>query len=200
MFINLARFYEEGIKFRPGKVNTTDSVAEVGYLCYAYEGERRVLFTPVSYAMNLSNDITVFVIILISSGISFIAFKKEVHAMNKSPEMKRDELKRFRFNFIARLKERKLGAIIFCICLCYVFLRLPLTIIGNESIPYWKLKFAIFMFLYNLQFTFHSVVYPIGGKEFRYCYLDMLKKIFPCCFKCLSTSSMHMSLNITPSY
>ena len=102
------------------------------------------------WVMNLANDITVFLVILISSGISIISFKKAVQEMNDLEEMKRDELKRFRFNFIARLKQRKLGAMIFCICLCYVMLRLPLTIIGNEGIPQWKFAFASCLFPYNL--------------------------------------------------
>ena len=109
--------------------------------------------------------------------------------MNEAEEMERDELKRFRYNLISKLKERKLGAMVFCICLCYILLRLPLTIIGNESIHYWNFKFAFCMFLYNLQFTIHSVIYPIGGKDFAICYLDMLKKIFPCCCHIHSTNA-----------
>ena len=192
MLSNLARIFEQGITFKPGKTNQTLD-EEVGYLCYAYEGPKRVLFTTMSYTISLVNDIVVFVVILISSGISIFAFKKEVQEMNEAEEMERDELKRFRYNALSKLKERKLGAMVFCICLCYILLRLPLTIIGNESIQYWNFKFAFCMFLYNLQFTIHSVIYPIGGKDFAICYLDMLKKIFPCCFHLRSTND-NMSL------
>lgn len=202
VLINLARVFEQGITFKPGKTNQTPD-EEVGYLCYAYEGRQRVLFTTMSYAINLVNDIAVFVVILISNGISIFAFKNEVQKMNDAEVMERDELKRLRYNIISKLKERKLGAMVFCICLCYILLRLPLTIIGNESIHYWNFKFAFCMFLYNLQFTIHSVIYPIGGKDFAICYLDMLKKIFPCCFHNHSTNanmSFHIPLHLKASY
>ena len=194
IIIHIGRIFEKGITFQHGKANVysidhknVSNHDEVGYLCYAYEGDKRLLFTPMSYIMNLVNDITVFLVILISSGISIIAFKKEVQKMNHSEEMKRDELKRFRFNFIARLKQRKLGAMIICVCLCYVMLRLPLTIIGNEGIPHLKFAFASCLFLYHLQFTLHSIIYPIGCREFRNSYLDVLKKVFPCFLKNEST-------------
>ena len=204
VLINLARIFEQGITFNTGKTNQTlESPEEVGYLCYAYEGPKRVLFTTWSYAINLVNDIMVFVVILISSGISIFAFKIEVQEMNEAKEMERDELRRFRYNLISKLKERKLGAMVSSICLCYILLRLPLTIIGNENINYWNFRFAFCMFLYNLQFTIHSIIYPIGGKDFAICYLDLLKKIFPCCFHNETTKnnmSYHLPLHLKVSY
>ena len=68
MLIHLARLFEKGIIFQHGKAfdtnrtpiesnktidvfNNVSSSDEVGYLCYAYDGEKRVLFTPMSYVM-----------------------------------------------------------------------------------------------------------------------------------------------------
>lgn len=200
ILIHLPRIFEPGVTFGPGKNHSAEeNPSEVGYLCYSYEDRRRVLSSTTNYVFNLANDTIVLIIVLISSIISIWGFNRQVLEMRD--KLSKDELKLFRYNFIAALKQKKLSITIFSICLSYFVLRLPLVIIGNTTISHITFGFAFCVFLYNLQFCVHFMIYAVGGKHFAEAYYDMLKLIFPCCSGNPSTDTNQIDVeNMRASY
>ena len=194
--INIPKSFETGVDFEPGKNGTelnNENRTEVGYLCYPTENGTKKMWTESQFQLNLTTDILVLFIIIISGIISWLSFKREVH--DNRDKFAHDQLRLLRYNIIAKLKKKDLSLSVSIICITYIICRFPLAISGRSSDinehAFW-LQFCLL--LYNLQFSLHFLVYAIFHNNYRDAYCDVLRKVFPCCNKsCCSNTATEVN-------
>ena len=189
--ISLPKSFEPNVEFRPG------AGKETGYICYPvqildnisihnWEGnatERMVLFTETQFQLNIATDIIIAVLIIVCGLISWHSFKMEL--TNNRERLEHNQLMLFRYNLVAKLKERNLNLSVIIICTSYIFLRLPLIFLGwHLEVKDSNVLIGIFTMLYNLQFVLHFVIYVVVQHDYRNAYCDLLARVFPCIKNC----------------
>ena len=174
---NLPKIFEQNVIFEPGKIHSSEN--EVGYICYPVENGTKVMWTGMQFGLNITIDILVLLVIVLSGIVSWISFQREVS--DNRDKLANDQLNLLRYNIIAKLKKKDLSLSVSIICITYVFSRFPLAILGRSAnINHHSLWLHLCCLLYNLQFTAHFIIYAIFHINFRDAYCDILRKIFPC--------------------
>ena len=175
--INLPERFEPGISYAPG--NGTG----VGYVCYAVEGGKFVIFTKEQWIFCLLTDIFLFIVIILSYLVARSGIKKET-AKTRSVILERGISKRqsrlFEFKTYTKSIHRGLRLTISLICLSWVIFRLPLIILGRAEIDSYAFNFLFAM--YSMQFSIHFIMYAIVEESYRSAYKDILKEAFSCFF------------------
>ena len=177
ILINLPERFEPGIDYAPG--NGTG----VGYVCYAVEGGKLVVFTKEQWIFSLVTDIFLFTVIIISYLVAWCGIKKET-AKTRSVILERGistrQSRLFEFKTHTKSIQRDLRLTISLICLSWVIFRLPLIILGRAEIDSNTFNFLFAM--YSMQFCIHFIMYAIVEKSYRSAYKDILNEIFSCFF------------------
>ena len=180
MLSGLPKTFESGVNFKPG--NGTG----VGYICYPVEeragrqDEARVWFTSLQYKLNLSNDIALLMIMMMSVFIIWYRLKNEVQDMNTRQS---NDLATVIARAISKGQERTLYKTAAFVCTPYIILRLPLYIYGRDEIIDPPVGLGVCILLYDLQFCIHFLVYAFLHQDYQKAYHDMLRVLFPRCIK-----------------
>ena len=188
ILINIPKILESDVDFKPGPGNGSG----YGYLCYSIKNGTIVVLTETQYILNLINDSIIFLIIVISSFVSWFRFKKEVD--QHRTDAKNNDVKILALNICAKVEEQTMRIAVSIVCAYYVVVRLPLYIFGHPSMiglighdSVW-IAAGISIILYIMQFCTHFLIYAVIMLNFRKAYVDTLQVVFPCCFKCTKSN------------
>ena len=134
------------------------------------------MWTDTQFGLNIATDILVLLTIIISGGYSWLAFRREVD--ENRIKIEHNQIHLFRYNLIAKLKERNLNLSISIICIIYIVCRFPLALSSQLSLNTSTLWLMFCFILYNFQFSLHFIVYPIFQPHYRKAYCDVLRHIY----------------------
>ena len=174
--LNLPKSFEDGVSFAPGKNLASVNASDIGYICYSRVNDSSVMWTDTQFDLNMATDILVLLTIVISGGLSWLAFRREVDE-NRS-KIEHNEINLFRYNLIAKLKERNLNLSISIICIIYIVCRFPFALSSQLSLNTSTLWLMFCFILYNFQFSLHFLVYPTFQPHYRNAYCDVLRPIY----------------------
>ena len=76
--LNLPKSFEDGVSFAPGKNLASVNASDIGYICYSRVNDISVMWTDTQFGLNMATDILVLLTIIISGGLSWLAFRREV--------------------------------------------------------------------------------------------------------------------------
>ena len=181
LLLGLPKSFESGVRFSPG--NGTES----GYQCYSEE--RRVgcneewisvWFTRLQCSLNLINDVSLLIIMLISILLIWLSFEMKMknQTMRQSTEFGRAWV-----HNITQAQRKSLYKTAAFLCTPNIVLRLPLYVYGRVPIIDPPIGLGICTLLYNLQFCTHFLIYQFINKDYDSAYRDLLRKLFPICME-----------------
>lgn len=195
ILISLPKRFEPGIEFAPG------NGGEIGYICYVTENGKRIVFTKRQWYFNLTTDIMIFIVIIISYLITWCGIEKENEDNRRRIVETRllgsHQLRLFRYNIYAKSIQKDLRLTASIICLSYIVFRLPLIILGRIESDHILFKFCAT--LYTVQFFVHFIIYALIQKNYRKAYCDILRVMFPCCFIC-QRSNNNLNIELEEKY
>ena len=188
ILINIPKSLENDIEFSPGNGN------DFGYLCYSKirspfkNGARStvVVFTPTQYILNLVNDLAILVIIVGSGLVTLLRFRQSIKRRKEEAKAKRNEIAELNLNIQGRVVKNHIAITASVTGMFYLLFRLPLYIMANP----WNVNGQDYLatgatvILYLMQFCCHFMIHTLLSKSYREAFKDLLRPIFPCCFKC----------------
>ena len=189
LLLGLPKSFESGVRFSPG--NGTES----GYQCYPQErpvilkNDLRITchkewisvwFTKLQYSLNLINDVSLLIIMLISILLIWLSFEMKMknQTMRQSTEFGRAWV-----HTITQVQRKSLYKTAAFLCTPNIVLRLPLYVYGRVPIINPPIGLGICTLLYNLQFCTHFLIYQFINKDYDSAYRDLLRKLFTICMK-----------------
>ena len=190
ILISLPKSFESDVEYRSNHGH------DVGDICFVVEGGNVTSFSDVQYFTNLVNDVVLLVVI----GVCYVIIYWKLRVLAKQA---RDAIEQFEDrDSISRISlvsfenhvlsiQRSLLVSVGLIYVCYVVLRLPLVICGKyfgidggvdrgTGISLWLLFCII---VYQIQFCVNFIIYAVLMANYRTAFLDIIRMMFPCCFK-----------------
>ena len=180
--INIPKRLEKNVEFSPGGGH------EFGYVCYTKlvlnETDRKVVvFSKTQYLMNLINDSIILMIIVGIILVAWISFKTQFKARAES--LKTNELQLLALNLHAQVEQRRMTIATSVGSSFYLFVRLPLYIFGYPSADMQSyVAPGVAAVLFVMQFCSHYLIHTIINPCYLAAFVDILKIIFPCFWKC----------------
>ena len=181
LLLGLPKSFESGVEFRPG------DGTESGYQCYSAERSTgannewtNVWFTKLQYTLNLINDASLLIIMLLSILLIWLSFERQA---NDQTTRQSTDLGKAVVLRVTQAKRKSLYKTAAFLCTPNILLRLPLYIYGRQAITNPPVGLGICTLLYNLQFCTHFIIYRFIHRDYDCAYTDMLRKLFPTCMK-----------------
>ena len=176
--LSAPKYVEKGVQFKPGDGN------ETGYVCYSYVNGTKKVFTDYQWYSNMFQDWSIIIIIIIATAIIFWDIKKKEEQLGKKfvtgeiPTSNSDMMDKM------RAARNKLTLTLTLICAIYISFRFPLVIAGHFVEVVRDTAVNICLLIYQLQFCLNILVYAFVQQDYQNAYIDFLRKMLPCCFKC----------------
>ena len=152
------------------------------------EDGKAVVFSDVQYFTNLSTAIGLSVVIVASYVVIYWAFGKQRRQTREELEGRNEEglLNNYR-RHVDDLRKNLLISI-FLIVVSHTVLILPIVIYDTyfsveDPDGGFSLGVVICKIIYEINFSVNFLIYAVLMKHYREAFLDILKIIFPCCFK-----------------
>ena len=188
ILINIPKSLENNVEFSPGKGNN------FGYLCYSkiqtstnhVKNPTVVVFTQTQYILNLVNDLAILVVIIGSGLVTLLRFWQKSKARAKELSERGHPVGAIRIRIQARIVKSHIAITASVTGIFYLLFRLPLYIMANP----WAVNGQDYLatgatvILYMMQFCCHFLIHTLLSKSYGEAFKDLLRPIFPCCFKC----------------
>ena len=168
ILIRLPTRFETGVDFAPG------NGSGIGYICYAIEDGKRVVFTNVQWEFSVAYSTTILAIIVVSYLSSWWGLKKE---NERNLKIIKGSMGISGYNNHVHSIKRDLRMTASLICLCMIIFRLPLIIFGRAEVE--KHNFYLFECI-----IFLAILFPFH--YFCNCPGEISKSILGC-FECDSS-------------
>ena len=165
----------EDVEFKTGNGH------EDGRICYASQNGRKLHVTKTQFPIIVVTDLMVLVTIILSCCVLLWSFRKEIaetmeyHKKDKAyinkHRMKQQQMKRLQWSTAM-------------LVLVYFILRVPWMIFAGTSTNAESFDYGyhICSILYIMKFS-AMVLFGFANQNFRRAYFDIIKLLFPCCFK-----------------
>ena len=187
ILINIPKSLENNVEFAPGKGN------DFGYLCYSkirtstnhVENPTVVVFTPNQYIINLVNDLSILIVIVGSGLVTLLRYRQNAKTRERKVE-DHHPVEAIRIKIQARIVKSHIAITASVTGIFYLLFRLPLYIMANP----WAVNGQDYLatgatvILYMMQFCCHFLIHTLLSKSYGEAFKDLLRPIFPCCFKC----------------
>ena len=186
-FIGLPKSFERNVDFSPG------NGSEIGYICLPVENGKYTVFTETQFNVNIITDMMILLTLIVCGYISWSNVRREIR--NNRDRLEHNEIMLFQYNIATKGKERSRTITVVIICASYIILRFPLLVFGRtEDIHVSYLGLGICVFLFNMQFCFHFLIYAIVQTNYRNAYFDLLRIIFSCTNRCRRSNNQRSNI------